>query len=84
MVLGRCRRQPLASGRKRRGDERSCGKHATCEKHVSSDGAGECRRMPYHRRLIDLRGDTIMLRKTVADGLSENDIHHLAQFLTIA
>jgi hypothetical protein len=83
MVLGRCRRQPLASGRKRRGDERSCGKHAL-QKHVSLDGAGERTPMRYQRRPIDLRGDTIMLRKTVADGLSETTSITLAQFLTIA
>jgi len=33
---------------------------------------------------VDQRGDTIMLRMTVADGLSESTSITLAQFLTIA
>jgi len=83
MALGRCRRQRPASGRKRRGDERSCGKHAL-QKHVSLDGPGERTPMRWQRRLIDQRGDAIVLRKTVADGLSETTSITLARFLTIA
>jgi len=89
MALGRRRGQPPASGRKRRGDERSCGKHAVLRKHASLDGAGERRRMSHQRR--PSISATIRSVSRRAGGMMKNAVVAvkarsiiLAQFLTMA
>src|SRR5215467_4784833 len=80
MALGRCREQLSAPGRNRRGEERSCGKHAL-QKRVSLDGPGRAHAYAVSAPALDQRGDTIMLRMTAADGLSETDVHHIGAVL---